>query len=174
MTGTVAVWLMGAAAAGGVRSAVNPCPPDLHVQYEWRAGPLPPPYHYEVTIEIRGSGEGVIVMIPDYPTDQAPVWTETFSIAREALDQFCAKLAAEGLWTEPWRSLDEPLLGGSSESLTVTGHSRTVSVPPFPAHDQKARAAAIVGAVKGLVPKSLWEKLDGQRQQYQRGPSAQS
>src|SRR5690554_3169233 len=57
----------------------NPAvPADFQIEYEWHEGSLPPPYHYEYTIRIGPGAQGEIVFLPDYPSDDTPVWTEPF------------------------------------------------------------------------------------------------
>ncbi len=158
--------LLGIASLGGAVSAPPPCPSDLHVLYEWKAGTMPPPYHYEYSIEIAATGEGKVIYVPDYPSEKAPVWTEGFAVDSGALQRLCEKMAAEGLWTEQWQPPEIPLLGGSSESVVVKGNQRTVSLPSLPAGRQKERAKAIFEAIKSLVPQSLWTKLEEQRDRY--------
>lgn len=146
--------------------ASGPCPDGLQIHYEWREGTVPPPYHYEYSIDIIASGEGKLRYVPDYPSERAPVWTESFTVDSNSLQQLCSTMAAEGLWTEDWQPMGIPMLGGSSESAKVKGNQKTVTIPSFPAGRQKAQAKAICEAIKSLVPQSIWSRLEAERQKY--------
>ena len=61
-------------------------PEDFTLQYDWCAGSMPPPYHYEYTIRIGPDLQGEIVFHPDYPGLGAPEWIESFDVAEESLD----------------------------------------------------------------------------------------
>ena len=69
---------------------MRPTPKDLTLQYDWGAGSMPPPYHYEYTIRIGPGLQGEIVFYPDYPGQGTPVWTEPFDADQEALDALYA------------------------------------------------------------------------------------
>src|SRR5687768_17207155 len=43
-------------------------PADLRVEYDWRAGTMPPPHHYEYTVSIGPGTQGKVVFWPDYPS----------------------------------------------------------------------------------------------------------
>ncbi|MHC1742671.1 MAG: hypothetical protein AB9873_06520 [Syntrophobacteraceae bacterium] len=164
----VAMWVLCASAPeAGSGSPSEPCPAGIQIHYEWTGGALPPPYHYEYSIDIRASGEGRIVMVPDYPSERAPVWTEVFAVDPGSLKKLCDKMKAEGLWSETWKTMEHTLLGGSSESLKAEGGGLAVTIPAFPVAHQKKRAEAIYGAIKALVPESLWSELEARRKEYQ-------
>jgi hypothetical protein len=145
---------------------LNTRPADFNVIYEWREGSLPPPYHYEYTITIKPDGQGEIVMLPDYDTDATPHWTETFSLTPAALDQFYQLLVEKGLFTQQWQAQSEPPVGGSHDSLRVTAHDQTITIPSFMIAAQAPSAESINAAVRALVPQAQWDKLDAQRAQY--------
>jgi len=141
-------------------------PDDFHVTYKWQEGSLPPPYHYEYTIIISPTGQGQIVMIPDYSMNEPPTWTETFTASVEEMDTLYSTLVANGLLTRRWRAQDSPPVGGSSQSVTVLVRERQIVIPSFvlPAHESSA--AAIYAAIEAFVPQEIWNKLDAQREQY--------
>jgi len=89
--------------------------------------------HFQIVLGI------LIVMIPDYPTDKAPVWRESFAVDQDVLRQLCETMAVEGLWTEKWQALAQPPIGGSSESLVVTAGRQMVIIPSFPIAHQRQR-----------------------------------
>jgi hypothetical protein len=141
-------------------------PDDFSLQYEWREGSLPPPYHYEYTISIAPDGRGQVVMVPDYPSDKVPTWTETFTLQPAQLDTLYQSLVEQGLFRQSWRAQDNPPVGGSSQSLVITAQGKTVVLPAYVLIEQEAAAEEIYAAVMALVPKPIWDKLNAQREQY--------
>ena len=63
----------------------NARPDDFGVEYEWREGSLPPPYHYEYTVIIKPSSQSEIVLTPDYPSITVPKWTEFFKVEEQGM-----------------------------------------------------------------------------------------
>jgi hypothetical protein len=141
-------------------------PDDFSVEYGWREGSLPPPYHYEYTIIIKPDGQGEVTMIPDYPSETAPKWTETFTVKEEELDSLYQVMVANGLFTQKWRTLDPSPVGGSRQSMTVTAGGKQVALEAHLVSDQEASAEAMYSAVEALVPKEIWDKLNARREQY--------
>lgn len=141
-------------------------PDDFSVEYEWREGSLPPPYHYEYTIVIKPDSEGEVTMIPDYPSETAPEWTETFTVEEEELDSLYQVMVDNGLFTQKWRTLDLSPVGGGRQSMTVTAGGEQVTLEPHLVSDQEVSAEAMYSAVEALVPKEIWDKLNARREQY--------
>lgn len=146
--------------------SASTAPNDFRILYEWQEGSLPPPYHYEYTITIEPDGRGQIVMVPDYPSDDVPTWTETFDLSRAELDTLYRFLMGQGLFTHSWRAQDDPPVGGSSQSLIVTAHEQEIVIPSYVIPAQDAAAREISAAIVAMVPKPIWEKLNAQREQY--------
>jgi hypothetical protein len=141
-------------------------PDDFSVQYHWQEGSLPPPYHYEYTIRINATGEGQVEMIPDYPSEQVPVWTEPFTVSQADLDKLFQTMADQGVFTRAWRAQDSPPVGGSSEWLTVTANGREIEIPAYVLASQASAAAEVYSATKALAPQAVWDKLTAQREEY--------
>jgi hypothetical protein len=154
-------------------TAVNPTPnsldtrpADFSLVYKWQEGSLPPPYHYEYTITITPDGQGQIVMVPDYSFRNPPSWTETFTVTSTALDQLYRLLIDKGLFTQRWQAQSDPPVGGSFDSLQVAAHSQHITIPSFVIPTQANAAQDISTAVRALVPQTIWDKLNAQREQY--------
>lgn len=143
-------------------------PDDFHVEYHWSAGTMPPPHHYEYTITIEPSGLGKMVLIPDYPRDEVPRWTEPFTIEPEALDALYNVMVENGLFTRTWRQKDDPPVGGSAQWMVVVADGRHVEVKTYPVVAQEAAAEEIYSAVRGLVPSEVWKRLHALRDEYRR------
>lgn len=141
-------------------------PADFSIQYEWTEGSLPPPHHYEYVITVTSSGQGQLVLLPDYPSAGVPKWTERFSLDAEELDRLYQVLKKNGLFTDDWHQLDAPPVGGSSQTLVVTAGGKRFTVEDYLVADQQPAAEAIYEAVNALVPQEAWDRLDGKRKQY--------
>lgn len=141
-------------------------PADFNLVYEWQEGSLPPPYHYEYTITIDPTGQGQIVMAPDYSFSNPPTWTETFTVTPATLDQIYRLLIDKGLFTQHWQAQDQPPVGGSYDSLHITAHGRQIAIPSFVIQTQANAVEEIATAIHALVPQTLWNKLNTQREQY--------
>jgi hypothetical protein len=141
-------------------------PADFAVRYDWAEGSLPPPYHYEYTIDIAADGAVTLTYVPDYPGDEVPVWTETLTLEAAALDGLYADLAGQGLFTTDWRGEDDTPVGGSSERLTATANGVTIEVPAYPVPEQRAAQAALAEIVRAVIPAATWDSLAAQREEY--------
>jgi hypothetical protein len=141
-------------------------PADFSIQYEWTEGSLPPPHHYEYSITVASSGQGQLVLLPDYPAAAAPKWTERFSLDADEMDRLYQVLRKNGLFRSNWRQLDAPPVGGSSQTLVVTVGGQQFTVEDYLVADQQPAAKAIYEAVNAIVPQEAWDRLDGKRRQY--------
>jgi hypothetical protein len=143
-------------------------PADFRVQYEWREGSLPPPYHFELTIIIEPDGAGTIRMVPDYPHQDVPAWIEPFAVAPEAHDSLYSFMLDRRVFTRDWRAEDSPPVGGGYSWAVITADDRQVTIPAFPVREQAHDAADVLGAVRRLVPQELMDELEARRQEYVR------
>jgi hypothetical protein len=141
-------------------------PADFQVVYEWREGSLPPPYHYEYTIRFLPDGAAEMTLTPDYPSEGVPVWTESFTLTPDALDELYAVLVKQKLFTRSWQEEDDPPVGGSVEWITVTANGSQVRLPAFVIPDQQKAVWLIYAAVNELVPAEVRQRLEDLRQEY--------
>jgi hypothetical protein len=160
------VALVGCSDSPSGTSAPAARPGDFRVDYEWREGSLPPPYHYQYTMTVTPAGQGQIELTPDYPGAVVPKWTEDFQVAEERLDQLYKTLTKRGLFTQSWRASNDPPVGGSSQTLTVTAGGKRYVVEDYLVEDQAAAAKAMYEAVNALASKDAWDRLDAKREQY--------
>ena len=140
-------------------------PDDFDVLYEWREGSLPPPYHYEYQIHVAASGSAEITLTPDYPANNVPRWTETFTIPASQLDALYRRMLQLGLLSTAWRTDTHASIGGSSESMTVRAQGRQIELPVFVGPVHAPRASEMYSALRALVPDALWDKLKMQLQE---------
>lgn len=139
-------------------------PADFALTYNWIAGSMPPPYHYEYTIDIAADGGGTIKFQPDYSDEL--VWTETFTLTPTQLDDLYAMLRDHGVFSTSWRAQDNPPVGGSHEQMSISANGTTTRVPFFPA-DGEVALQPVYAAINDLVPTATWDKLKAQHKQYQ-------
>lgn len=151
--------------AAGCRSAdPKATPGDFAFEYNWIAGTMPPPHHYEYTITVGPSGAGTIRFHPDYPSHKSPVWTEKFEVPRERLDAAYREMKEAGVFDKDWREQTDPPVGGNYSWLQATANGRTVKPPAFPA--DPGRLPEIYKTVNGLVPQKVWDDLNARREKF--------
>ena len=163
---TLLVSCIGCASFHPSTNVPNTRPGDFRVQYEWRAGSLPPPYHYEYAIFLKPSGQGEIVLIPDYQGPDVPKWTERFKVPEQDLNALYRVMVENGLFTRKWRQMDTGPVGGSNQTLVVTAQGKRIKVEDYLVSGQQAPAKAMYAAVRALVPKKIWARLQARRQHY--------
>lgn len=142
-------------------------PADFALDYEWRAGSMPPPHHSEYSLQIQSDGSGQIVFSPDYPGEGIPVWTEPFTLDAAKLDALYQTLHENGLFTTTWEARENPPVGGDYDWMSVTATGQQVNVGPFVIESQVAAYEAMANAVEATVPDDIWIKLREQRQEYE-------
>jgi hypothetical protein len=147
------------------QNSMNTVPDDFTVEYQWVAGSMPPPYHYEFLIRIKSSGQGEVVYWPDYSGPATPEWTERFTVSAEQLQQLFNTMKEQGLFTEIWQE-GRHSVGGSYEFMTVVANGNKIKTPAFALPEQTDRMRNIYDALRVLPPKNIWTKLGAQRQKY--------
>ena len=141
-------------------------PDDFRVEYNWREGSLPPPYHYEYTVILKSSGQSEIVLIPDYPAADVPKWVENFNVTEQDLNALSRVMVENGLFTRKWQQLDAAPVGGSNQTLVVTAQGKRIKVEDYLISEQQVSAKVMYAAVHALVPKEIWERLQARRSKY--------
>lgn len=149
----------------------HPRPADFAVQYDWREGSVPPPYHYEYTIRIGPGPEGTVVFVPDYPMHDPPVWKETFPVDTSALDHLYHLMAVRDTFRATWTELADPPVGGSLEWMRVTAAGKTCEVPSQ--IEETDTLADVYKAIRDLVPRSTWAQLMAKQQAFVRSHESQ-
>lgn len=153
-----------------LRQLTDVPPGDFALQYEYRAGSLPPPAHFEYSIRMAGDGRGTMVMRPDYPSDRTPAWAEDFVVTGDQLTTVYRLLYASQLFAPrpPAGRSDAAPVGGETEWMTVTAAGATYDVADLVSAGQGAAADRIYGAVNALVPAPVRERLFARRERYAR------
>ncbi len=145
---------------------MKPQPADFSVSYEWRAGTMPPPYHYEYSIHIGPGEQGQIVYQPDYDFEDVPRWTEPVTVTKQQLADLYEMVVDRKLLREDWGNVKDPPVGGSLQWAVITADGKTYEIPTHLEGFKAEAAARLYDAVRALVPQETWEKLETQREQY--------
>jgi hypothetical protein len=143
-------------------------PQDFSATYEWRAGSMPPPHHYEYTVVVGADGKGTVIFRPDYPSDKVPTWTETFSVSDEDVRALYKLVVDKNMLRDNWRELGSPPVGGSVEWAVIKASGEEHEIPSALEAGDAAVAGELYKEVKSLVPQATWDKLMAQRDEYVR------
>jgi hypothetical protein len=150
-----------------ISEAMQPAiPEDLALYYQWQAGTMPPPHHYEYAIRVGPGMRGEIVFWPDYPQHNPPVWREALAVPEEALADLYRVLREVDVFTRVWRRAERSPIGDCCAWLEATAGGRTVRLPAHLAAGDAAAIAPVYEAVRALVPEALWARLMAQREAY--------
>ncbi len=141
--------------------------PALTLRYEWHAGSMPPPYHYEYMVTLEPDGAGAVDFVPDYPQHGVQPWRREFQAAPGAVAALLAQMEKKRVFERRWRRARRHTVGGSLAWLEATSGGRTVSIPAgLPPRDARS-IAPVYDAVRALVPQPVWDELTRLHQEYQ-------
>jgi hypothetical protein len=141
-------------------------PPDLTLRYFWVAPTVRPPYHHEFTITIGPGLQGQVSYIPNYPNHNPPRWLEPFSIAAADLEALYAQLLKKDVFHHAWKLRPPGFVGGEQAWIEASAGEQRASIPAGLAPRDAALVQPLFDAVRALVPQAIWDKLEGQRQEY--------
>jgi hypothetical protein len=147
--------------------AMPPFPSEFIFEYHWQAGSMPPPYHYEYSVEINAKGEGTIHFSPDYPGVGSPHWTRYFTLPREELNTLYQDLDRSGAFSGKWKSADNHIVGGSLEWMSATVDGEVSSIPSTRTADSDHRASAIFKQIRSVIPPLIMNELIKLREKYE-------
>jgi hypothetical protein len=139
-------------------------PQDLGVNYQWSTGSLPPKHHYSYTVSIDAQGRGLVSMQASY--GQSPQWKESFQVSTEKMDSLYQVLRKNDFTTRRWQQMQQPPVGGSHRTLTITANKQNFKIADYVIKDQQASANEMYAAIEVMVPEAVWKKLQTQRQKY--------
>jgi hypothetical protein len=143
-------------------------PADFKVSYEWRAGSMPPPYHYEYTVTVGPGAAGEVRFVPNYPGYGVPVWTEKLNVTDEQIKSLYGVVVQQRLLRNDWRELSSPPVGGSVEWAVIEANGQKYTIPSALEDPDAGAVAPLYEMVRDkIVPQATWEKLQRQRQKYE-------
>jgi hypothetical protein len=137
-------------------------PADFELIYEWHAGTMPPPHHFEYTIRVIADGRGAINYFPSY--DNTSVWTESLAVSKDTLEKVYRLMVKTGVTIKAWPEAKRHPIGGSTQWLNVVANKKTVMIPAFP--EKPGGLQEVYDAIKSLVPQPVWDKFSGLREEY--------
>jgi hypothetical protein len=143
----------------------------MQVRYTWRAGSVPPPYHYSYTIALGPGARGQMWLRPAYEGGSDPVYTEKFAVAPAAMQKLRATMISRGVFSRKWEEAGprERPVGGPTESLKVSASGREWSLPTFPQGEGADEdAQAVRAAVNAVVPAKTRARLMAKRDAYEK------
>jgi hypothetical protein len=141
-------------------------PADFSVKYDWRAGTMPPPHHYEYSVRIAAGAQGEVTFWPDYVTNETPTWTESFDVSANQLSTLYSLMVEKKVLREDWRRMEFPPVGGSLEDAEIVADGKRYSIPSDIEPAEKEVVAEVYTTIMETVPQAVWDKLMAQREQY--------
>lgn len=151
-----------------VTSAMAPeRPTDFTLRYQWDAGPLPPPYGYQIRVSVDADGSGTAQIRMN--GSNAPVWTEAFRATAEQMDETYRAFCESGVYVTQWSSPADPPVGGSAWRLVTTANGDRVEIPPYALSSPARSLDQVVDAVDEIVPRPIWQTLEARRDAYLAG-----
>jgi len=141
-------------------------PADFLLEYCWREGTVPPPYHYEYRVRLDASGDGEVLFYPDYPSEQPPEWRESFPVPPLELRRLYQQIVEGKVLSQTWELIPdmEAPIGGELESLEIVVNAQRYTVPS--AIVDASRVEAIYRLIRSLVPETTWRTLMERREAY--------
>jgi hypothetical protein len=134
------------------------------LRYEWVEGAVPPPYHYEWTIELQNR-QGIISFYPDYPQQGVSPWVKNFQVPGGQFNYLVETLHTSRVFRTHWQQPEEVSAGGAHDSLTVWLEGQTYQVPPIRTPGANRAMQPVWQAVKACVPKPVWDELFQKREE---------
>ena len=152
-----------------VMQLLKPMPTDFAVSYNYVAGSMPPPHHYEFLFIVNASGEGKLQFWPDYSA--TPVWKDSMKIEIEKLTGFYNFLVEQKFFRKKWQEVKDRPVGGGHVYLKITADGKDYSIPPYPVDETMAEL--IRNAAYKLIPenamKQMYEKHEVFKDNYKNG-----
>jgi guanosine-3',5'-bis(diphosphate) 3'-pyrophosphohydrolase len=141
-------------------------PSDFHLEYAWREGTVPPPYHYEYRILLDASGNAEVLFRPDYPSEQPPEWSESFTVSLEELQGLYWRIVEGGILGRRWEPIpdEEALIGGELESMEIVENGRHHQIPSSIV--DASRVESVYQHIRSLMPETIWQSLMNRREAY--------
>jgi hypothetical protein len=161
--------VVGFSFGSGLAQSYGDRPEDLSVNYHRTSGAVPAPYYHELTITVLPSGTGTIQLIPDYPSESVPKWTESFNVSASKLDEFYEQIASQEALTRTWQAPTKPSSESPDETIEIIANGRQMRIPSQIARGLRQQSRSkdnIAKAVQALVPDDLWQSLKERHKIY--------
>jgi hypothetical protein len=136
------------------------------IHYHWVAGSMPPPYHSEYDILLQDNLQGAVTYLPDYPSENTPVWNYPFEITEDDYNTLSEMIISLNIIHAEWEEPEDHTIGGSLEWLELSQGENRIRIPARLTNADEERAAPLYQAIRTLVPKSIWDELNRKNDQY--------
>ncbi|MBT3313699.1 MAG: hypothetical protein HN390_03705 [Anaerolineae bacterium] len=139
-------------------------PDDFEISYRWTSGAIEYWYGYTITLSNEKSE---INFIPNYPSNEPPVWTENLAIEDNLLNEFYVKLYDAGLFDQAWLQAEDIPAGGHTSTLIAFAYFNEYKIPySFDNKENEKAIYALYDKIEALVPQEVMDSFMVQREQY--------
>ena len=139
-------------------------PADFALSFDHKEGSVPPPYHYEWTVEFDAEGAGKATYTPDYGGEGVPIYQASFEVSDADRESIYAALLRDGALEEQ-ATTDDPPIGGALDTAKVTADGSTFNVPAFN-EEGEATLDNVADQVRALVPAEDWARFEREGKKY--------
>jgi hypothetical protein len=131
---------------------------------------MPPPAHTEHTIIINSSGECSAEYIPDYPSQNVPVWKESFEAPIAKLESLYRLMVEKGIFSRKFREVKakDRRIGGSYAWIEATANNKTVRLGTHLVDDDREAAQVIYDEIRKIAPDAVWDIFSKKRENYKK------
>ena len=143
--------------------------PDLALEWSSNNGSVPPPYRRSTEVVIDAKGRGRVSRLLGYDrTDAAQRYAIEFTTSAAVMHAVAAAMDSLGVFTTRWRERPEAPVGGSTTAVKISRGEITVRLPIHAIEAQCAAVAAIIAALRELIPAetqafvTTWEAARGE------------
>ncbi|MFC2135766.1 hypothetical protein ACFLTH_14210 [Bacteroidota bacterium] len=133
----------------------------IEIDYHWLEGSIPPPDHYEYSINISGN-DCKIELQPDYPNDNTPRWIEKFSVENEMINKLV--LLLNNVSDKEWIPNGNIPVGDSIEWMNIKLEDNVFIIPGSAVKTDEL--IKLFSFINSLVPQKIWLKLNALREKY--------
>ena len=137
-------------------------PADFGLHYEWDTGPLPPEYHYHLTIDVQVDGNGTFAYYSGYGEQGTePDYEQSFVFGVAELDALYKEAVKDDLLRKSWQS-GELLIGGSSAFVQIVADGKRFRSPSSAEMKTADRQALenFATVLYGFIPVEIWQEME--------------
>lgn len=148
------------------------------VQYNYTAGPLPPPYHHSFDISVNSDGDSKLIYRLGYDNSKEPL-VYTFMVSPADIKNLDEKVVCSKLLTGNVEAIPENKhpIGGSLNKVRIIIPNpnpdldqppRVIESPYFPTEDYKDGLQDLYDFIKTLVPVETWNDVSLKKEEYEK------
>jgi hypothetical protein len=164
LVGLLVAFGLGVACSSSEAAAPERVPDDFGGTLTYRNGTVPPPYHYEWTLEVTGT-DAVIRWRPGYDDSVEP-WVTTVPLGAAGREKLYAGLRNAGAFSDFDDETDEGLAGGSTGRIMFTVAERKYESSLGHNKDSGRLLGDLHDAVTAAIPESVWQEFDRKQTEW--------